>query len=65
MRPFRDTRPLPQKARRTPIKCGSGLVSRNGGEAPASYTSVSQAINCLTNPCANGDKPYPTRLTTP
>ena len=27
--------------------------------------SVSQAINCLTSPCANADNPYPTRLTTP
>ena len=31
----------------------------------APQISVSQAISCLTNPCANGDKPYPTRLTTP
>ncbi|BBU42773.1 hypothetical protein PPTS312_06880 [Pseudomonas putida] len=54
LRLFRDTRPLLQAIA---YPCRSGLVPRNGGEAAASYTSVSQAINCLTNPCANGDKP--------
>lgn len=51
------------------ILVGAGSAEKqaarcNGTTLPG-HDSLSQAINCLTNPWANADSPYPTRLTTP
>ncbi|PMY79170.1 hypothetical protein C1X72_21525 [Pseudomonas sp. FW306-2-2C-D06B] len=47
MRPFRDTRPLPQVLRRLERcerPCGSGLVSRKGRKAPPAIPQLYKVV---------------------